>query len=361
MLSAMPPDWQHAKSFPRNLFEKLLHALGVLGSLCLGFSILVCALFPPFSDEDALSESSASAGRIRGEPIYEIHINEKAQKVLVHSRHNLTVRDSQTGLLLNEFPEFQWSASSVCWLPGSQQFLLGGMDGSLRILDSRFANSELFAFPGHRNEIRSLAITRDGGTLVTGSQDRICRWDLHRRQVIAQMPTSAAPNIFSFSPDETRLLIAFADGNVQIVRTNDLKRERQFQKRVEMIVAAKFIQNGRQIIVGDISGKVTIHDLATGRICWRAHPCDLQLIHMAVSPDERFVVFSDWSKNVAVYSLGTLEKITCLPAESQGVSTLQFAEQSGWLYAAGYDGTVRIWDVPSFEELGCFLGTKPLD
>ena len=362
MLSVTPPDWQHANSFPLKLLEKLLHALCVLGSLCLGVSILICALFPPFSDEDGVSQGSASAGPSRGEPIYEMLVNEETQKILVRSRRRLTVRDARTGLLLNTLPESQEAASSICWRPGSDEFLLGSADGSLRILDSRSSNRALFTLRGHQRDIRALAITRDGMTAVSGSQDRVCLWDLNRRRRIAQLPLNGvAPSVLRFSPDETQLLIALEDGNIHVVRAHDLKKERQFEKRAEMIMAAEFIQNGRQIIVGDISGKVTIHDVATGRVCWTAHPCELQLIHMAVSPDERFVMFSDWSKNVHVFSLETLKQTACLPNDSLGVSMLQFAEQSGWLYAAGYDGTIRIWDVATFEELACYLGTKPLD
>ena len=363
MGSATSSDWQRPKSIPLKPLEKLVHALGLLGGMCLGLIILVCALFSSQTWEASEDGGLSAAGKPElAEPLYDIQINDTADAILIRSRHQVAIRDLRTGLLINVFPHLAESAQTVCWLPGSHRFLAGCQDGFLRILDSCDPHTELFASKAHQWNIRSSVISRDGGMAVTGSEDRVCLWDLNRLQVIRQIPMNGtAPSVLRFSPDETRLLIGSENGTVKIYRVPDLQREMELEKRASFVVAAAFLKEGRQVISGDILGEIVIHDVATGRVLRRFSPCEVQLIHMAVSPDERFLVFSDWTKSVQIYSLETLEKVAHLPAQSHAISKLRFTDQEGWLYAAGYDGAVRIWDGSTFAELCSFQATKPLD
>ncbi len=323
----------------------------------------VCAVFPPLSWDAAEEEDfAAAANRQLAEPIYDIHLNGRANAILVRSRKTVSVRDARTGLLIREFPHLAEFADCVRWLPGSDRFLAGCRDGSLRILDARDPDTVLFASKAHQWNIRSTAVSRDGKTAVTGSDDRVCLWDLNRFEMIRQIPMHGwGPSVLRFSPDETRLLIAGEQGTLKIYRVPDLELERELEKRATFIVAAAFLAHGREVISGDILGEVTIHDLATGKVRWSESLCELQLIHMEVSPDERFVVLSDWSKNVSVYSLETMEKVAELPARSHAVSVQRFSADENWLYTAGYDGIVRICDFATFAELGSFQAARPAD
>jgi WD40 repeat protein len=87
----------------------------------------------------------------------------------------------------------------------------------------------------------------------------------------------------------------------------------------------------------------------------------MQLLDMAVSPDHRFVAFTDWSMSIHLYSLATFEKITSLKGHAKAVSTLRFSETEPWLFSGSHDGTVRIWDLQSFAELACYQGSRPND
>lgn len=130
-------DWSHETSTTHKLVKGLVEGLGILGGIGLVLMILIWTI--PWDESQRQDELLATTPPC-AEPTYDIQLNENVHAMLVRTRGNLLLRDSRTGSLIREFPQFDW-LRCVTWLPGSHRFLVGCRNGRLMIMDSRYPNA----------------------------------------------------------------------------------------------------------------------------------------------------------------------------------------------------------------------------
>lgn len=109
--------------------------------------------------------------------------------------------------------------------------------------------------------------------------------------------------------------------------------------------------DGSTIAVGTIDGRVLLTDSATGRELWRTPVADKAIAVLAFSPDgEHLAVGSGEDKVVRLLTAKGKEICRTPAAHREHVTALAFAERGKTLVSAGWDGTLRQWDVESCQE-----------
>jgi WD40 repeat protein len=263
---------------------------------------------------------------------------------------------------------------------------------------------EILTLRGHTDVVSSLAFSRDGLRLASGSWDQTVRvWDAQTGKVVHTLTkhTGAVWGV-AFSPDGTRLASGGVDRVVRVwdVRSGEEVRALKghtgailsvaFQPGGNLLASADdraiklwdprvspegltlsgnhvagcavFSPDGRHLITGSIynnGGKDPTHavrwDASTGREV-RAFQQDTdpgildEVATVAVSPDGRRLA-SGTLTAVTVWDAATGKPVHTLTGHTGSVTCVAFNPDGGRLATAAMDPTVMVWDVAAGKQL----------
>ncbi|HZW33235.1 MAG TPA: M56 family metallopeptidase [Isosphaeraceae bacterium] len=207
---------------------------------------------------------------------------------------------------------------------------------------------------GHTNRVDTLAISRDGRTLVTGSFDRSVKvWDLASGQ--ARLTLRGHQNVVlavAISPEGT--LIASAD---QEVRTWDISagRQRVHMRRLgehgRFVHGLAFSPDGRTLVSGGDDGKLKVWDIAAGRLVQSLEPLREGWRAVAFSPDGATLAAAGQEHGLVLWDTRTWTIRHKVPGQdSIGAEALAFAPDGRHL-AVSLGFAARMIDVATGKEV----------
>lgn len=168
-------------------------------------------------------------------------------------------------------------------------------------LQPRIAGAQL---RGHGGPVRSLAVSADGGTLLSGSFDSSAiLWDLRR---------NAARQVLRFHDSAVNAVTLLADGR-----------------------AVTSGEDGR--IALWTPGRTTPDTVLNGH--------GAPIAALAVSSDGRLLASASWDHTVRLWPLAGGPALV-LRGHDQNVNGVAFLPGGRGLVSVGYDGSVRIWPLP---------------
>jgi cytochrome c len=172
---------------------------------------------------------------------------------------------------------------------------------------------------GHGGPVRALAISADGGTLVSGSFDTAAiRWSL---------ATGAASQVFRFHDGAVNAVALLPDG--RIVTAGE-------DTRVALWTPGR--QAPDAVLLGH-EGPVSA---------------------IAVSPDGASIATASWDRTVRLWSLSD-GKVRVFRGHQQNVNAVAFTPDGTTLVTAGYDAAVRFWPIDEAEAGRIAMLPSPLN
>src|ERR1017187_6200361 len=233
---------------------------------------------------------------------------------------------------------------------------------------------------GHNGTIATAMFSPDGGRVLTAAFDDTARvWDATTGKALTLLSENTVQiGTAAFSPDGTRVITA---ANVLAVK-NDItariwdalsgKTLVVLRGHTAGVIAAAFSPDGQLVATGSLDTTARVWDI-TGKLLavLRGHPGTVGTV--AFSPDSKRVVTTSghaslapdntarvWNattgKELAVLSgrpaltIGTAEELEVLRGHNGPVLAASFSPNGQYVVTAGYDGTVRVWDVATEKE-----------
>jgi WD40 repeat protein/tRNA A-37 threonylcarbamoyl transferase component Bud32 len=196
--------------------------------------------------------------------------------------------------------------------PDHQSLITCDNDGTVRRWDTTFRPIGAGGLPEPRRRGNTTwALSSDGRTLVTGSQDRLVqRWDVATRSPLGpELHLDTPVDVIALTPD------------------------------------------GRKVITGRRVGRLHIWDAESER-GFDLPPQGTEVTCLAVSPDGRVFASGTAGGVIRLWDTCLLGPIgqTCKLAGA--VTALAFEPQGRVLAIGGDDGTIRLWEVPHQKALG---------
>jgi WD40 repeat protein len=205
----------------------------------------------------------------------------------------------------------------------------------------------------HHDSVRSVIISPDGRTVVSGDQSGVIAWhDAGTGGLIESRQTTAgAIQALAFSRDGRVLASGHWNGEITIWDVPTRAPQRTVATNDRVLALA---WNGsRRIAVGLISGAVRVIDTRSGAVVGR----DIQahgngtwaLTYLA----EDRLITGGWDATIAVWDLasGAVDGPR-LAGHQFGIRSLALSADGNTLASAGLDGTVRLWDIKARRALG---------
>jgi eukaryotic-like serine/threonine-protein kinase len=227
---------------------------------------------------------------------------------------------------------------------------------------------QIRALEGHKQSVRTVALSRDGSLALSSGPDGVRLWDVEKGESRRNLdrPTVGA---LAFSPDGRRALLGDASGAVVLWDLETGKEASSFTGHKGSVNSVAFSPDGLRALSGGDDQSMRLWDATTGKelACFRGHTARVSSV--AFSPDGLSAVSGSDDKTARLWSLPE----TVSPAEkanpeekdaeirrfeghTETVFALAFTAYGKTLASAGKDNAVRLWDAATGKERAILEG-----
>jgi ferric-dicitrate binding protein FerR (iron transport regulator) len=228
--------------------------------------------------------------------------------------------------------------------------LASGTDEKLIKLWDPIRGVELAALKGCKGSIESLAFSPDGALLATAgghgkNTPEIRLWDVVGRQEVGVFPgehTNYATAV-AFSPDGKWLATGGRDNAVKVWDVYTRLVRHTLTGHTARINSVAFSADGKRLASGSRDRTVKLWDFAAGKEerTLPSHSSEVRAV--AFTPDGKRLATADTS--VTLWDPATGREQIILKGHKNAVAGLAFAPGARELATAGYDRSVRVWEI----------------
>jgi RNA polymerase sigma factor (sigma-70 family) len=259
---------------------------------------------------------------------------------------------------------------SLAFTPDDGKLVVASEDGEIVLweLARDFSGGKaILRFTGHRRGAVSVALSRDGKTLFTGSHDNTARMsDVNTGKTIREFKGHEGwVNSVALSPDGKLLATGSEDWSVGLWDVERGIMLRKLTKKVvvtnagnqEAVHAVAFSPDGKTLAVANNENRLRLWDVQTGKERFPAPGHESIVIAVAYSPDGKSVVSaSHVDRTLRLWDLATSREVRVFRGHDGAINAVAFSPDGKRLASAGayVDESVRTWDVAAGKQLHKF-------
>jgi len=232
---------------------------------------------------------------------------------------------------------------AVALTPDGGRILSASRDGEIKVWDLNVGRC-LQTLKGHQDEVNCVVVSPDGFRVATGSKDRSVRvWDLSIGTCTLILEGHTGPvNALAVTPDGVRI-VSCGDGEI---KAWDISSGAcLYTVKSHWIKTVVVTPDGRWILTGSDDHTVRIWDLATGRYLRTLAKHESGVNVLALKPDGKSVLAGSWDKQIKMWDLQTGTCLIQLEGHRGLVFALAITTDGRKLVSGGWDQTIRVWDL----------------
>jgi len=285
------------------------------------------------------------------------HSNQNSNKTftaskVIQSKPNVvvptqpTVTSVASGNLVNTLTGHSDWVRSVAISSDGNTLVSGSADNTIKIwhLGTGVLKSTL---TGHSKPILSVAISPDGNTLVSGSADKTIKiWNLGNLGLKSTL-AGHSDWIYSIaiSPDGNILVSGSADGTIKIWNLARGVLKSTLTGHSGWVMSVAISLDGNTLVSGSSDNTIKIWNLATGVLKSTLTGHSKPIWSVAISPDGNTLVSGSIDKTIKIWNLRTLGLKSTLTGHSDWFRSVAISPDGKTLVSGSSDNTIKIWNL----------------
>lgn len=253
---------------------------------------------------------------------------------------------------------------ALLWL--SRAYKEGSKDSSLRFMlaqATQSINGLAMSLKGHGGEIQSVALSRDGGRIVTASKDSTAKvWDLPTGKLLhtlAPLGNGVLSATASFNPDGNLILTA-DDNAAKLWDSRTGKLLLIVYEVSQPLTAAVFSPDGARVLTASEGWDAKVWDVRTGALVAELKSRHMALKSGAFSPDGKRVITAGESGNAVIWLADSGSELVAIDHGGM-VRTVVFHPNGTQVATSGdRDGVVKLWNADTGKLLAVLEGHQGL-
>ena len=322
------------------------------------------------------------------------------------TKGSIKILDLQTSQVLAVISDFKGFVHALAFTDDSRTLAAGSADKTVSLwrLDEAATGSpaggnptdiaEVLQFPGHAEHVSSLAVMRDGQTIVSGSADglvmardiepRVTRRALagHARNRAVAVDVSRDGSLIvsgdwdgklrlghskdglkeldahrggvmsvQLSADATKVLTAGCDNTVKLWNAQTGELQKTLEGHTGWVSDAVFAEGGSLIVTTSFDQTIRVWNVETGKEIGQLPTHGGTAHALAASPDGKTVAAGMRDGYVRLYGVKDRSELVSLIGHADRVRDLVFTPDGKHLVSGSYDRTMRMWNVESGAEV----------
>jgi WD40 repeat protein len=247
---------------------------------------------------------------------------------------------------------------SVAMSADGQTLVSGSADRTIKVWNL-FTGEEVRTFKGHVDAVWSVAISADGQTLVSASEDKTVKvWNLSADTELYTLVGHTGPvHCVAMSADGQTLVSGSTDHTIKVWNLSSGKEMRSLTGYTMPVTCLAMSADGQTLVSGSEDCMIKVRNPSTGQAVriFTGHTGTVWSV--AISADGQTLVSASEDKTVKVWNLSAdtelytrhTGSVDCVAISANG-QTLISGSRQGW--------TIRVWNLSNGKEIHTLLDPK---
>ncbi|WP_313949419.1 WD40 repeat domain-containing protein [Anabaena sp. FACHB-709] len=211
---------------------------------------------------------------------------------------------------------------------------------------------------GHTDSVWSVALTKDGQTLVSASEDQTIKvWNLETAKVTTTLQGHTdTVRAIALTPDDQTLISGSADKTIKIWNLQRLRIKRTLSSHAGGIWSLAISSDGQTLVTAHENGSIQIWNFPTGQLLRTIKGHQGRIFSVAMSPDGETFATGGIDKKIKIWNLYTGECLHTITEHQDTVRALVFSRDGKMLASSSWDKSIKIWQMPTGKLLHTLLG-----
>ena len=213
---------------------------------------------------------------------------------------------------------------------------------------------------GHADTVWSVALSADGQTLASGSEDRTIKlWNSETGQVNRTLTGhTASVRSVSLSPDGQTLASGSSDNTIKLwnVQTGEVRQT--LEGHSEPVWSVAFDRTGQLLISGSGDNTIKLWNVQTGQLRQTLEGHSGPVYSVALSPNGQTIASGSGDRTIKLWNAQTGALRYTLEEHGDAVRSVAFSPDGQQFASASWDNTVKIWKVQTGELVHTLQGHR---
>jgi|GEM_PF-1267226 len=214
----------------------------------------------------------------------------------------------------------------------------------------------LLTLAGHQGEVRSVAISPDGRTALSASDDMTLKlWDLATgKELKAYAGHTGIVDSVAFSPDGRTALSGSEDKTLKLWDLSGGNAIRTFTGHTASVRGVAISPDGRSALSGGDDKTLRLWDLASGKEIRALNSHTKAVDSVAFSPGGRTALSGSEDHTLKLWDVASGGEIRTLTGHTGEVCSVVFSPDGHSVLSGSKDKTLKLWDPATGKEIRSF-------